>query len=247
MEMNMTQTPQSSSRQKAILTLCVFALLALFLGAGMWWIMSQERPPSPTRAARSTPTVSPTRRPSGLYVRRGFIRKRSDGDWVVTSGEASIHVVGHELYFWISGRLPTPPDQSAMLRVRVAAFFPNELSATLKLTDDQIGKLKAIGIVDMVVSDEDKQHMHQLWDAYLAETNASTATAPSTKTAEQKLLDTLAALSIKSIEPTLEQHAQVAEQVRSILTPEQIAIATKAGFGQSRRAASRPTRQPGAP
>ena len=109
-------------------------------------------------------------------------------------------------------------DDSRMLlrSLRVVLNDPNT-DRLINLTQDQWKNLQAIEMPRMVISDDDRAQIERLWQDMDA---ASDAQKPA---AQQKLLDGLRDVGDRSTEPTKKAWADAANQVKQILTTQQLA------------------------
>ena len=110
-------------------------------------------------------------------------------------------------------------------------------SGALELTKEQQAALAALPAYssDMIVSDPDRQLLTSQFDAYLA---ASDSDKPKK---EAEMVQALAEVAKRSLEPTLAATDDYIAKIKAILTPDQVTKLTQPRTAASTRPASTPT------
>jgi hypothetical protein len=108
------------------------------------------------------------------------------------------------------------PDQTAALTARFRLSTDAAFAKSLKVTDEQLAKLRQIPpATNAALSSDNQQRLKDAWEKWV---NASDKAGP-----EQELLKSMREIGAASLDATKQQIDQRVKQVQEILTPEQIA------------------------
>jgi hypothetical protein len=189
--------------------------MLILLGSIGWWVFSLVSKPKSSEltividrgpAVRGFDGVH--ERPNGSYMARAgdvtlvVAKGKTDKDWNLSLMSAKPDLV--------------PPEYVPPLQARRAIASDPGWARTLKLTPDQVKQLKAIpGGGNIILSDEQRQQLKTLWDAYLS--------ASDKVVAENELIFQLHRIGKASLAATRADVAERAKKVQAILSPEQIA------------------------
>jgi len=111
--------------------------------------------------------------------------------------------------------VPTP-EQTPILTARFRLTSDANYAKALKVTDDQLKKLREIGpATNMALGSAEMARIKSAWDAYSSATDKA---GP-----EQELLKAMREVGGASLEATKKQIVDRCKQVQDILTPEQLA------------------------
>jgi hypothetical protein len=114
-----------------------------------------------------------------------------------------------------------PQEQLDLLNARAEIMADSRLARMLNLSGEQIEQLGKIPLQrgrGLKLEQADRDQLAADWKAYTdAPKNSDTK-----KTAETTLLATIRDLGAKALPATREQYAQLADQVKQVLTPQQI-------------------------
>jgi len=217
--------------------LAILAVL-LSLGAGgylLWrlWlgespegaIVGQGDPPDQYYAARRAEQRAQA--PRGPRWARGddVVTDIGQNNWGIKGGDAAVEIRKEPdgkldlRFFYVRGEVMDQDDLNTLVaRRRLAA--DQAMADSLKLTPEQVEKLKNIaGAPGMVVGEPDRTKLLESWDAYQ---KTSTEDAAAREDARTKLIVLVTEIGQKSAGPTRDTAKKRADEVRAILTAEQI-------------------------
>jgi hypothetical protein len=226
--------PSSDSRRKA-LSVLVGLVVTLLLGWGLWSLYSYlvgdgstpsgdavlvpdlggrprtrdggrpdfrrlAQPPVVTDGVREVLANTFLVRQKGSLAR---LTRQADGTWAIRFGYDRSDLL--------------PDEQRRALRAAYDAIGRRGIADQLKLTPEQLTKLRELGPdPGMVVTDEDRAAFLELWSKYYATPEAERPSmAP-------QLLSLLEQIGNRGLEPTRSALADRATKAMNILTPEQV-------------------------
>src|SRR5688572_4094253 len=214
--------------------IAVVALLAcLVVGAGIvYWLLFGSSPkrrvvqvdPAEQAAAARNPTIrmAPQRRDVPGIV-------RTDEEWIVrgTTGEMRMrHNAGSAAdpaYRFPDG-LKLPPEQVSLLAGRFRILHDEAMAKEWKVTPQQADKLRAlqIGGSGMTPAPQQRDELWKLWKQY-----ESASGGPGKIDAQKKLIEKLDEVAKSLFEPARQQYTAKLEEIKKILTAEQVEVITK--------------------
>ncbi len=201
-------------------------VLCLLIGGGLvYWFMFGAMP------SRGEVSIDPNA-PNRMRDRPGQpaprILKINDTSWSV-NGDAAVMIVskaGGEYRFnygFQRGALGVDQQQRALVAGRYRIIQDPAMAKAWKVTPEQVAKLKKIDIGSgggmLKPSPEDRDQIKQMWDDYQ---NASEKSGP-----QQALLAKLDGVARANLDATRKMVLDRVDQIRQVLTPEQIAKITK--------------------
>jgi Spy/CpxP family protein refolding chaperone len=213
--------------------IAVVALLAcLVVGAGIvYWLLFgsspkrrvvQVDPAEQAAASRAPVRMTPQRRDVPGVI-------KTDDEWIVRSNTGEMRVRNQaksasEPSYRFPGTLKLPPEQVSLLAGRFRILHDEAMAAEWKVTPQQADKLRAlqVGTSAMNPSPQQRDELWKMWTQY---TGASGGQAKID--AQKKLIDKLEEISKALFEPARQQYAVKMEEIKRILTPEQVQIITK--------------------
>lgn len=229
-----TTPPKNEMSPKTRTAIAAVALLAcLLVGAGIiYWMLFASSP------KRKTVKVDPQEQASA--VGRPMIRMqpqrrdlpgvtKADDEWVVRSVSGEMRV-GEKAAgaaaatFRFPNGLKLPPEQVSLLAGRFRILNDDAMAAEWKVTPQQIEKLRAlqIGGSGMNPSPAQREELWKLWTQY------NGAAAGQAKTdAQKKLIEKLEEVAKAQFEPTRQQYGKKLDEIKTILTPEQVQVITR--------------------
>lgn len=123
---------------------------------------------------------------------------------------------------FIDNNLFNPRDRSATFARFQALRNPNNVTDNLKITPEQIQKLRQIQVPrEMSLSEADKQKLLDLAKRY------ADAPADQKKNLETELTETFRKVASEALQPTLAAYADSARKIREVLTEQQIAVLSR--------------------
>ncbi len=241
-------TPRKTPRRGFKLPAGVATILVLMcIGAGGWFVWEQLKPRPKVDLSQYEPVGGEAAQARARFNRRGTGGNPNrpaptgipGGGSVVAAadGTGSIRIDGARARFtkdgtkvkldlqYIGTAFQPANDASAIMARFYAISDPNP-ARTAGITDEQIKKLRAMQYVrEMIASDAARSQILDQWTAYTA------APADQKKALEPPLIELFRKTSSESISATLVSTKQTADQVRAILTPEQITAVHNARRG----------------
>jgi len=213
--------------------IAVTALLAcLLIGAGIvYWLLFgsspkrrvvQVDPAEQASAARGTIRMAPQRRDMPGIV-------KLDEEWIVrgTTGEMRLKdkaaSAADPAYRFPDG-LKLPPEQVSLLAGRFRILHDEAMAKEWNVTPQQADKLRAlqIGGSGMNPSPQQRDELWKLWTQYTSATGGQGKID-----AQKKLIDKLDEVSKSLFEPARQQYTAKLDEIKKILTPEQVEAITK--------------------
>jgi hypothetical protein len=197
--------------------LCVITTVAT-MGI-VWWMRS--RGPLGTNAATASrpgsmanwsPAMFSSQAPDG-------VRKTSEKSWSVKGGRAFMNVRRKDDET-LEVRFVYPfdflsPETTTLVQTRWNLREVEKQADALAITPEQIASLKAVSpATDMPVSTPDKERLRSMFEDYLSAKNAA---------GEKALVEAVAELDANYYDRTIQRIDGIAEKVKSILSPEQLA------------------------
>ena len=215
-------------------TIAVTALIAcLLIGGGIvYWLLFGASPkrrvitvdPKEQAAANRTPvmTMRQQRRDAPGIT-------KIDEEWVVrsTSGEMRLRdkaaSAADPVYRFPDG-LKLPPEQVSLLAGRFRVLHDDAMAQDWKITPQQLEKLRnlQIGGSQMSPSSQQRDELFKLWTQYTGATGGQAKID-----AQKKLIDKLEETSKSLFDPARQQDTAKLEEIKKILTPEQVQMITK--------------------
>jgi Spy/CpxP family protein refolding chaperone len=212
--------------------IAVTALLAcLLVGGGIvYWLLVGSSPkkqtitvdPKDQGPAARTPVVMRQRRDAPGIT-------RNDDEWVVRSATGEMRLrdkatSSAEPAYRFPDGLKLPPEQVSLLAGRFRILHDQAMAAEWKVTPQQVDKLRAlqIGRAEMNPSSSQRDELWKLWTQYKGATGGQAKID-----AQKKLIDKLDEVSKSLFEPARQQYTAKLEDIKKILTPEQVQIITK--------------------
>jgi len=229
-------TVESNHSQKRILqwALGISAVLLLFTTMatiGVLWRMRKDSqtavpaPQVPTAAANWSSATFTAKADDG-------VRQTSDKSWSVKGGSAIMNVRRKdddslELRFVYPFDGDWLPKETVMLvRTRWGLNDVAKLADELSITPEQLADLKAVSpATDMPVPSTEKRRLRALFEDYLTAKDAAT---------EHAVIAALVDLDNTYYEQTRERIEAIAQQVKSIFNPEQLAALSQRFGGRNR-------------
>jgi hypothetical protein len=227
------QRPNEGMSAKTRTTIAVTALIAcLLIGGGIvYWLLFGASPkrrvitvdPKEQAAASRAPVAN-----MRMQRRDGPGITKVDEEWVVrsTSGEMRLRdkaaSAADPVYRFPDG-LKLPPEQVSLLAGRFRVLHDNAMAAEWKITPQQLEKLSnlQIGGAQMAPSAQQRDELFKLWTQY------NGATGQAKIDAQKKLIDKLEETSKALFDPARQQYTAKLEEIKKILTPEQVQMITK--------------------
>jgi Spy/CpxP family protein refolding chaperone len=232
---NETAAPAKNEMSpKTRTTIAVTALLAcLLIGGGIvYWLLFGASPkrrvvtvdPKEQAAANRTPVmnVRQQRRDAPGIM-------KVDEEWVVrsTSGEMRLRdkaaSAADPVYRFPDG-LKLPPEQVSLLAGRFRVLHDEAMAQEWKVTPQQLEKLRnlQIGGSQMSPSPQQRDELFKLWTQYNGATGGQAKID-----AQKKLIDKLEETAKSLFDPARQQYTAKLEEIKKILTPEQVQMITK--------------------
>ena len=214
--------------------IAVAGLLAcLLVGAGIvYWLLFGSSPkrrvvqvdPAEQAAASRNPTIrmTPQRRDAPGIV-------RTEDEWIVrgTTGEMRMrHNAGaaaDPAYRFPDG-LKLPPEQVSLLAGRFRILHDEAMAKEWKVTPQQADKLRAlqIGGSGMNPTPQQRDELWKLWKQYEGASGGQ-----GKMEAQKKLITRLDDVAKSLFEPARQQYTAKLDEIKKILTPEQVETITK--------------------
>jgi hypothetical protein len=216
-------TPQ----QRTVIGVVVLAL-CLLIGGGILYLMLGTGPKQRTITVDpNQQTADPGFRPQGRPTRRAAIIQEDSDTWIARGTTGAMYVRKDGGVVKIEPFHPNrdflTADQVSLVSGFVRATRDEAMAKEWGISADQITRLKAVDLrmSKMSVSDKELGELRQLWDDYQkAGDGAGKAEV------EKKLIARLDELGKANLEGSRKAYAQRLNQIKSILTPEQIAKIT---------------------
>ena len=232
---NEPETPAKKQMNPQTRTaIAVGALLAcLVIGGGIvYWLLFASSPrgkrsvqvkPEEQAAAVRTPVVR-------MQQRRdipGVVKV--DDEWIVrsTTGEMRLRdkasSAADPVYRFPDG-LKLPPEQVSLLAGRFRMLHDDAMAKEWQVTPQQVEKLRSlqIGGSGMNPSSQQREELWKLWQQF-----NSASSGQAKVDAQKKLIDQLESTAKSLFEPARQQYTAKLEEIKKILTPEQVQIITK--------------------
>jgi len=209
-------------------------LVCLLVGGGIvYWLLFGSSPsrrtivvdPNQQTVAPMGPGMRVQQRPRDL---KG-VNKLDDSRWVIRGDAGAIQVTrdkAGKYSFRPSGQnnLGLSREQVNLLSARFRILQDPAMAKEWKVTDEQKKKLSAIKMDNSVaMAPTDLAAMQPLWDAYLKAGNDGKARMD----AQKALTDKLDASAKANVDAAKKVWTDRVEQIRQILTPEQVQTVTK--------------------
>jgi hypothetical protein len=214
--------------------IAITALVAcLLIGGGIvYWLLFGSSPkrrvvqvdPQEQAAAVRTPVMrmaQPRRDVPGIV--------RVDDEWIVRSQTGEMRLrdkaagAADPVYRFPEG-LKLPPEQVSLLAGRFRMLHDEAMAREWKVTPQQVEKLRSlqIGGSGMNPSPPQREELWKLWKQY------NTASGGQAKIdAQKKLIEKLEETAKALFEPARKQYTAKLEEIKTILTPEQVQMITK--------------------
>jgi hypothetical protein len=214
--------------------IAVTALLAcLLIGGGIvYWLLFGSSPkrrvvqvdPAEQASASRSPGIrmAPQRRDVPGIV-------KTDDEWIVRGSTGEMRLgnkaagAGDPTYRFPDG-LKLPPEQVSLLAGRFRILHDDAMAAEWKVTPQQADKLRAlqIGGSGMNPSPQQRDELWKLWKQYEGASGGQGKID-----AQKKLIEKLDEVSKSLFEPARQQYTAKLEEIKKILTPEQVETITK--------------------
>jgi hypothetical protein len=220
--------PQGLTQQQRTMIGVVGLALCLLVGGGILYLMLGSGPKQ--RKITVDPnqqTADPTYRPQARPVRRAAIIMEDSDTWVARGTSGAMYVRKDGGVFKLEPFHPNRDfltnDQVSLVSGFVRATRDEAMAKEWGISADQITRLKAVDLrtSKMSVSDKELGELRQLWDDYQ---KAGDGTGKAE--AEKKVIARLDELGKANLEASRKAYAQRLNQIKSILTPDQIAKIT---------------------
>lgn len=226
------ETPKEGMTPQTRTTIAVVALLAcLLIGGGIvYWLLFGSSP------KRRVVTVDPKEQAAAMRGPVMNVRQRRDGpgiiknddEWIVrsTTGEMRLRdkaAGANDPVYRFPDGLKLPPEQVSLLAGRFRILNDQAMAEEWKVTPEQTEKLKQlqIGGAAMTPSQSQRDELWKLWQAYTGAKDQAKIDA------QKKLVDKLDEVAKSLFEPARQQYTAKLEQIKKILTPEQVQMITK--------------------
>ena len=213
--------------------IAVVALVAcLAIGGGIvYWLLFGSSPkrrmvqvdPQQQAAAVRTPVYQARQRRDAP----GIIK--TDEEWVIrsTTGEMRLRdkaASAAEPTYRFPDGLKLPPEQVSLLAGRFRVLHDEAMAQEWKVTPQQVEKLRALQIGGSGMNPSPQQR-NELWNLWTQYNKASGGQAKID--AQKKLIDKLDEVSKSLFEPARQQYTARLEEIKKILTPEQVQTITR--------------------
>lgn len=214
--------------------IAVVALLAcLLVGAGIiYWMLFASSP------QRRTVQVDPAAQASAVggrpMIRTQPQRRdvpgihKADDEWVIRSATGEMRLRDSaagaaDATYRFPGGLKLPPEQVSLLAGRFRILNDPAMAAEWKVTPQQIERLRSlqIGGSAMNPSAAQREELWKLWQQYHGASGAQAKVD-----AQKKLIEKLDEVAKSHFEPTRQQYGKKLDQIKTILTPEQVQTIT---------------------
>ena len=211
-------------------------VLCLIIGAGIVWFFLFGSTPK-KRQVTVDPSQQAAALPGGPGVRfnprqprdqRG-VNKLNDNNWYVRGEIGSVRInraAGgtYNLNYSLPGGLGLSREQIVLLSGRFRIIQDPLMARDWKVTEEQTAKLKALSMGGGTFrpSASDDTAIRQLWDGYMKATDG-----PSRVDAQKKLVEKLDAVAKAYRESELKRYGDTIDQIKRILTPEQVKAITQ--------------------
>ncbi|MEA2708454.1 MAG: hypothetical protein QOF78_1055 [Phycisphaerales bacterium] len=209
-------------------------LVCLLIGGGIvYWLLFAS---SPKRRVVQVDPQAQAAAPRGTPMIRTQPQRRDvpgvqkvDNEWIVRSATGEMRLnekaagAGDPTFRFPDG-LKLPPEQVSLLAGRFRVLHDDAMAQEWKVTPQQIEKLRAlqIGGSGMNPAQPQRDELWKLWKQF------DGASAGQAKTdARTKLIDKLDEVSKSLFEPARQQYTAKLEEIKKILTPEQVQMITK--------------------
>lgn len=205
----------------------------LLVGGGIiYWFLIGSTPKQRTIAVDPKDQRIDTTRMGGgrMTVRPREARgvEKGDNQWVVrgTTGNMVVKRDAGGAYSYSYGFLAPllSGSQSALPAARYRILNDPAMAEFWQITPEQLDKLKKLEVAPgrFKPSDAQQANLKSLWNAYI-----TSAEGTPREDAQKKLLDTLDEVSKANLDVAKQSASASVEQIKQILTPEQIAKITK--------------------
>src|SRR5206468_3836224 len=218
--------PSLAQRLRELPTLASILALALILCGAGWFAWDQWLSgPTPGKeidigSVNAGRGFRMAARPPPVPAKDG-VSLLGAGLWHVKSGDffMNVPVKNAEIRLFYSKNDLLPHDQTALLQSAQIMSGNPEMSKRLNISAEQTKQLNALFSRrgnGLELEPADREKLKSMWEAY-------NATADSAKKAkEDEVLAGLKQIGAKSLAPTRQQFSDRAQQVKAILTPEQL-------------------------
>jgi hypothetical protein len=218
----------------AIAAILLFFSILATIGV-VWWMRKSSATDINVANAPVAPKVSTRANWSpGTFTANADngVRQTSENSWSIKGGRAFVNVrrkdddsIELRFVYPFDGDI-LPMETVTLVRTRWGVGEVEKLAGSLNITPEQLAALKAVSpATDIPVSAPDKQRMRALFDDYLAAKDAAT---------EKALVDAVTEIDKNYYERTRERIDGIAEKVKGIFNPDQMAALSER-FGSRNR------------
>jgi len=203
----------------------VALIFALLVGGGIvYWFLFGSKPSARTVTVdpKQQTVVNANMRMARPPRPANGVEPTGENAWQVRSPGGTVNVTkgsGGVYNFVYSFAIKLPADQQQILLARWRMLNDAAMAKEWNATPEQIAQLKAIKPTGGAQpSQADREAIRVLWNGYMEASSADAKTA-----AAKKLTDKLEEVAKASMAPANAAYADRVEQVKRILTPEQLA------------------------
>ena len=200
-------------------------LVCLLVGAGIvYWLLVGSSPKR--RVVEVDPAKQAPARPEMRMAQRRDVPgiHRTNQEWIIRSNDGEMRVRHNaasatDATFRFPRGLRPPPEQNSLAAGHFRILHDEAMAAEWKVTPDQLARLKQLqlGGGEMNPSTSQRQELWNLWQAF------NKASGGQAKVdAQKKLIDKLEEVTKSLLEPAKQQYAIKVDQIKTILTPEQV-------------------------
>jgi hypothetical protein len=230
---------ETNRSQKRILywALGIAAVLLLFttvVTVGLIWWMRRDSPPAMAGTPEPRVPTAAANWSRGTFTAQADngVRQTSDKSWSVKGGRAFMNVRRKDddslelrFVYPFDGDL-LPKETVTLVRARWGANEVAKLADELNITPEQLAELKAVSpATDILVPSADKQRLRTLFENYLSAKDANT---------EKALVEAVTEIDNTYYDQTRERIEAIAQQVKGIFKPEQLAALSERFGGPNR-------------
>ena len=209
-------------------------LLCLLIGGGIIWFFMFGSSPrhrtveiDPKTQGMDLGRGGPMYRAAPPRPRNGIIQTGSD-TWQVLTPTGGMNVSkdasgSYKIAYFFSAGVKPPTDQVALMAARVRIVQDAAMAKEWGVTPEQVEKLKTVrGGSGLNPSAAERAAIEQFWMSYI-----SAATDSARNDAQKKIADKLEEIAKANVDAAKKAYAERVDQVKSILTSEQVAKITK--------------------